>query len=82
LLWVTADTPLLRSRIDDRAASGQDPSDATTAVLENQREFAQAPGGQELADTIRVDTGVAVDLDGLVALLRGPDVRRPAGDGS
>jgi aminoglycoside phosphotransferase family enzyme/predicted kinase len=71
LLWVTAAAPLLRSRIDDRAAAGSDPSDATLAVLDSQRGFAQAPAGKELDHTIEVDTGTTVDLAALVALLRG-----------
>jgi len=78
LLWVTADTQLMRSRIDDRAAAGNDPSDATIAVLDNQREFVQAPSGRELEDTIRVDTGAAVDPEGLVTLLQAPVPGRPA----
>ena len=79
LLWVTADTSLLRSRIRDRAVAGEDPSDATLAVLESQREFAEAPAGKELEDTIQVDTGSTIDLQGLVSLLRASSGERTDG---
>jgi aminoglycoside phosphotransferase family enzyme/predicted kinase len=79
LLWVTADAPLLRSRIDDRAAAANDPSEATVAVLERQRQFAQAPSTAELEDTVRVDTTAAVDVRHLAGMLRVPSARRATG---
>jgi aminoglycoside phosphotransferase family enzyme/predicted kinase len=80
LLWVTADAPLLRSRIEDRAAAGSDASDATAAVLESQEQFAQAPSGEELRDAIRVDTATDVDVRQLAGMLRSPAIEPYAGD--
>lgn len=77
LLCVSAHVPLLRSRIGDRALARLDPSEATVAVLERQRQFAEEPSGDELADAVCVDTSAAVDPLEVAASLRG----RAAGRG-
>ena len=81
LLWVTADPALLRSRIDDRAAAGHDPSEATVAVLERQQTFAQPPSGTELAQAIRIDTTASIDPQEIASLLLKPPGQRAAGCG-
>ena len=54
---------------------------AAQAVLERQQEFAEAPSGNELADSVCVDTSVAVDPLEVAASLRGPASGRAAGCG-
>jgi aminoglycoside phosphotransferase family enzyme/predicted kinase len=52
----TADTPTLRSRLLARAAGGEDPSEATPAVLEHQLRSVQPLTGQERRRSVQIDT--------------------------
>jgi hypothetical protein len=53
-LWCEAPPATLRARLARRQAAGRDASDATLAVLQRQREFAELPSGDERA--LRLDT--------------------------
>jgi len=56
LIWCEALWPTLRSRVARRQALGRDASEATVAVLEQQRRRAELPAAVERA--LRLDTGV------------------------
>lgn len=57
IVFCAADTPTLRSRLLARAAGGDDPSEATLAVLEHQLRSVQPLTGQELQHAVQFDTG-------------------------
>jgi aminoglycoside phosphotransferase family enzyme/predicted kinase len=79
LLSVTADPTVLRARIQERSSRGGDPSEATVAVLERQRGFAEALTGEELAEAVCVDTTVEVDSNEIACALRGSGCGLAAG---
>lgn len=67
-VWCEAPAATLRARIARRQAHGADASDATLAVLQQQRTFAEVPGPDERV--LRFDTRMRRGrLDGEVALL-------------
>jgi aminoglycoside phosphotransferase family enzyme/predicted kinase len=55
----TAPLPVLRQRVAARAAQGNDPSDATLAVLEAQRTWREPPDAAEAARLLQVDTSAS-----------------------
>jgi len=59
LLVCAAPPAVLQARVQARAAAGHDPSDATAEVLARQTAFAEWPGDDEAADTLRLDTDAA-----------------------
>ncbi len=67
LLLADAPVALLEQRIRDRAATGQDPSEATVEVLRRQLERFQRPDPTERA--IVLDTGGKPDLSEVVATI-------------
>lgn len=69
LLAVSAPRAALESRLDARAAAGDDPSEATREVLAMQRGIVEPPGDDERGDTVEVDTGAPVDVAAIVAAL-------------
>ncbi|MCC6301866.1 MAG: AAA family ATPase [Gammaproteobacteria bacterium] len=62
ILDFQAGEPLLRARIQARAQSGRDASEATLAVLERQLETQEALTADEHATAITIDTGAPVDI--------------------
>ena len=75
-IWCEASPATLRARIARRQAQGADASDATLAVLQRQRTFAEEPAAGEPA--LRFDTGMTHKrLDGEVALLAARLRRQP-----
>ncbi len=76
-VWCAAPPAVLHARVSARTQRGDDASDADTAVLERQLQWAQAPTGSEAADTWRLDTDVdRATLDARVA--SGLTARRPS----
>ena len=65
-----APSDVLRRRITERLASGDDPSEATLAVLDRQLESFDQPGTDE--QTIRVCTDHEIDVQQIVAQLNVP----------
>lgn len=61
LVWCEAPADLLRTRIAQRWAGGQDASDATPEVLELQLRVAEAPAADEQATLQPLHTGVPLD---------------------
>ena len=75
-IWCEAPPATLRARIARRQARGADASDATLAVLQRQRSFAEEPAAGER--TLRFATGMTRKrLDGEVALLAARLRRQP-----
>jgi predicted kinase len=70
ILACNASHALLHQRIIDRAAKGQDPSDADLAVLEHQIATRQVPSAQEQKYVLGVDTSQLLNLSPLLAQLR------------
>lgn len=67
LLDCRAPLELLRERIQARALAGNDPSEADTAVLDHQIAHREAPGEEERAWTLTVDTGQDWAVDDVLA---------------
>ncbi len=61
LLTCEAPPAVLRQRVQARLLAGDDPSDATVEVLAKQQQFAEWPGPDEAADTLRLDTDCRLD---------------------
>jgi hypothetical protein len=70
VLSMTADEALLRQRITQRQARGSDASEADTAVLEYQLQYAEPISEDEHGIVISVDTGGPVEADQLVKRIR------------
>jgi hypothetical protein len=66
----SADTVTLGARIDRRAGSGLDPSEANRAVLDHQLRSQQPLSADELPDVVTVDTGRLASADAAIAALR------------
>jgi len=74
-VWCHAPAAALRARIARRQAGGADASDATLAVLEQQRRFVEEPAAGERV--LRFDTGMSrARLDREVERLAGGLQRR------
>jgi aminoglycoside phosphotransferase family enzyme/predicted kinase len=71
ILDVTAPPDLLMRRVEERAAAGNDPSDAGVRVLKAQLERPHGLDADELPVAIVVDTSQPVDADALAAGIRG-----------
>lgn len=67
ILDVAAPEPVLRQRIQARARSGGDPSEADLAVLDRQLEQQEPLTGDERRISIPVDTSTDVDIEKLVS---------------
>lgn len=74
LLWCEAPEPVLRERILQRERQGDDPSDATLAVLRLQQSRLEPPDPQEGVDLHRIDTADAQALQRALAATGGPPV--------
>lgn len=72
ILECTAPAALLRARV---AARRDDPSDATTDILERQLRGWQGPAAGERACTVRVDTSTAPDAPSIAAAVRAAAAR-------
>ena len=68
ILYCDAPLDVLEQRLAARAAGGQDPSEATAAVLAQQQQRFQPPEGQE--PFVRVDTTQAFTQEVLAVLVR------------
>ncbi len=83
LEWIifscTASTDILRQRIEQRATTGSDPSDATVAVLERQLARYQPLNADERTHTVIIDSQSEASLEcGLREWLAG--LRQPVGE--
>ncbi|WP_158675433.1 AAA family ATPase [Thiohalobacter thiocyanaticus] len=67
ILDVAAPEPVLRQRIQARARSGGDPSEADLAVLDQQLAHQDPLTGDERRLSISVDTSTEVDIEKLVS---------------
>ncbi|WP_242466474.1 bifunctional aminoglycoside phosphotransferase/ATP-binding protein [Thiohalobacter sp. COW1] len=79
ILDVAAPEPVLRQRIQARARSGGDPSEADLAVLDQQLEHQEPLTGDERRISIVVDTSTEVDLERLVSEILQRARIRPSG---
>jgi hypothetical protein len=66
----SADAMTLGERIDRRAGSGLDPSEATRAVLDHQLHSQQSLSADEMPEDVAVDTSRLTSADAAVAALR------------
>ncbi|MDT8439518.1 MAG: AAA family ATPase [Wenzhouxiangellaceae bacterium] len=80
ILHTQADTATLRARIQARAATGNDPSDAGLDVLEHQLQSRPVPGKAEQAEIIAVDTSRSDALERAVAAVTARISAHPARD--
>jgi aminoglycoside phosphotransferase family enzyme/predicted kinase len=75
ILFCDAPEPILRTRLEERAARGADPSEATEAVLDMQLERFEPPAADEAV--IRVDMGLPLTDDRVAELAAA--LNRPGG---
>jgi len=66
ILYFRADEKVLRERVVERAQAGEDVSDATLQVLEQQIENLEAIDDQEQNYSLQVDSQAAVDIQALI----------------
>lgn len=69
LVWLDGTPTLLASRIDQRAARGDDPSEASRAVLAQQLRTLEPPRDGEATRVIRLNAATGSDPDALAARL-------------
>ncbi|MEM6671263.1 MAG: AAA family ATPase [Planctomycetota bacterium] len=72
ILHCMAPDDVLRERVETRAATGSDPSEATLAVLEHQMGSFHTLTPDEQRSAVVVDTSEAFDIDAVAAEVRGP----------
>jgi predicted kinase len=70
LLDVQAPEALLRERIAQRDAEGNDASEATSDVLDHQLRHQAPLTEDESPDSVAIDTSECIDFDALAARLR------------
>jgi hypothetical protein len=70
IVYCSADAATLGERVDRRAGSGLDPSEATRAVLDHQLRSQQPLSADEMPDVVTVDTSRLASADAAIATLR------------
>ena len=70
LIELQAPPDVLETRLRDRAASAQDPSEANIAVLEHQYGIVEPVSDAEGAEVLTCTNSVDIDIDGLVIAIR------------
>ncbi|HEY0289186.1 MAG TPA: bifunctional aminoglycoside phosphotransferase/ATP-binding protein [Pseudomonas sp.] len=70
ILDCTAPQAVIAGWLKLRQAKNDDPSDATMAVIESQQANREQLTAKEILSSLRIETNVASDLDGLVAHIR------------
>jgi aminoglycoside phosphotransferase family enzyme/predicted kinase len=70
ILAFEADEELLKRRVEQRAREGEDVSDATVTVLQQQLVSNEPISETEQAYTIVIDTGSEIDIDNIVEQIR------------
>jgi len=70
VLVFQADEAILRQRVDERARSREDVSDATLSVLQQQLANCEPITQAERAYTLEIDTGEKVDISAIVEQIR------------